>query len=130
LPNRKKSFGKLSSDIKLEGDATISSLHAIVSVESTEELDVNLFLSYSVLYISCKTLIIFLTRFLSYKTVIFLSRLLYSFQMQYKCVINDVSKYGTFLTRDNKKIKLSKNENFFLKTGDIVQFGLKETTFV
>ncbi|XP_012224388.1 nibrin-like [Linepithema humile] len=88
LPNQKKSFGK-SSDIKLEEDATISRLHAVVSVESTGELNI-----------------------------------------QYKCVINDVSKYGTFVTRDDKKIKLSKNETFLLKAGDIVQFGLKEATFV
>lgn len=39
LPNQKKSFGK-TSDIKLEGDATVSRLHAVVSVEPAEESEV------------------------------------------------------------------------------------------
>ncbi|XP_024886189.1 putative leucine-rich repeat-containing protein DDB_G0290503 isoform X1 [Temnothorax curvispinosus] len=88
LPNQKKSFGKSLSDIKLEGDPTISRLHAVVSVEPTEESET-----------------------------------------QYRCVINDVSKYGTFVIRDNKKRKLL-SDKFVLKVDDIVQFGLKESTFV
>lgn len=44
LPNQKKSFGKSQSDIKLEGDAIVSEFHAVISVESTKEFDVNLFL--------------------------------------------------------------------------------------
>lgn len=89
LPNQKKLFGKSLSDIKLEGDVTISRRHAIISVEPTEES-----------------------------------------QTQYKCVINDISKYGTFIIRDKKKEKLLTDKKFILKAGDIVQFGLKESTFV
>ncbi|XP_012531128.1 uncharacterized protein LOC105833722 isoform X2 [Monomorium pharaonis] len=89
LPDQKKSFGKSQSDIKLEGDATISRLHAVVSVEPTGESE-----------------------------------------MQYKCVITDISKYGTFIIRDKEKIKLSANNKFILRAGDTVQFGLKESTFV
>ncbi|XP_077266703.1 uncharacterized protein LOC143899859 isoform X2 [Temnothorax americanus] len=88
LPNQKKSFGKSLSDIKLEGDPTISRFHAVVSVEPTEESET-----------------------------------------QYRCVINDVSKYGTFVIRDNKKRKLLPDK-FVLKVDDVVQFGLKESTFV
>lgn len=88
LPNQRKSFGKSLSDIKLKEDDTISRLHAIVSVEPTDESET-----------------------------------------QYKCVINDVSKYGTFVIRDRKKEKLLADDKFVLKVGDIVQFGLKESTF-
>ncbi|XP_020284599.1 nibrin [Pseudomyrmex gracilis] len=49
---------------------------------------------------------------------------------QYKCVINDTSKYGTYIMRNNEKKQLLPNENFLLKADDIVQFGLKDTTFV
>ncbi|CAL1674185.1 unnamed protein product [Lasius platythorax] len=86
LPNQKKSFGKSQSDIKLEGDATVSGLHAVISVESTRESDA-----------------------------------------QYKCVISNVSKYGTVVVRDEEKKKLSANEKFSLRPGDIVQFGQKYT---
>jgi len=40
LPNQRKTFGKSLSDIKLEGDVTISRLHAVVSVEPAEESEV------------------------------------------------------------------------------------------
>lgn len=54
---------------------------------------------------------------------------MYFFQTQYKCVINDVSKYGTFVIRDKEKKKLVPNDKFILEAGDIIQFGLKESTF-
>ncbi|XP_011349501.2 nibrin [Ooceraea biroi] len=89
-PNQKQTFGKSLSDIKLEGDPTISRLHAVISVESIEESDTT----------------------------------------PYKCVISDLSKYGTFVIRDGQKKKLLINEKCTLKAGDTVQFGLKQTTFV
>ncbi|XP_025073983.1 uncharacterized protein LOC105426835 [Pogonomyrmex barbatus] len=89
LPNQKKSFGTIQSDIKLEGDITVSKLHSIVSIEITEKS-----------------------------------------KIEYKCVISDVSKYGTFVTRNKEKKKLPPNDEFILKNGDIVQFGLKESIFV
>ncbi|XP_011875795.1 PREDICTED: nibrin [Vollenhovia emeryi] len=49
---------------------------------------------------------------------------------QYECVINDVSKYGTFIIRDKEKKKLPHDDKFVLKAGDTVHFGLKEYTFV
>lgn len=50
-----------------------------------------------------------------------------SFQAQYKCVISNVSKYGTVVVRDEEKKKLPANEKFNLRPGDIVQFGQKYT---
>ncbi|KAM0730430.1 Nibrin [Formica fusca] len=85
LPNQKKSFGKSQSDIKLEGDATVSELHAVISVESTKESDAH------------------------------------------KCVISNISKYGTVVVRDEEKKKLYANDKFILRSGDIVQFGQKYT---
>jgi len=41
-----------------------------------------------------------------------------------------VSKYGTFVIRDKKKEKLLADNKFVLKVDDIIQFGLKESTFV
>ncbi|KAL6446713.1 hypothetical protein ACFW04_001272 [Cataglyphis niger] len=89
LPNQKKSFGKSQSDIKLEGDATVSEFHAVISVESTKETNT-----------------------------------------QYKCVISNVSKYGTVVVRDKEKQKLYANTKFILRSGDIVQFGQKYTFVV
>lgn len=86
LPNQKKSFGISESDIKLEGDATISKLHAVVSVESTRESGT-----------------------------------------QCKCVISNLSKYGTVVVRDKEKKKLSASDKFTLRPGDVVQFGSKYT---
>lgn len=46
------------------------------------------------------------------------------------CLINDCSKYGTFVTRNGEKRKLLVNEKFLLKDNDVIQFGLKQTIFV
>jgi len=37
VPNQEKSFGRTLSNVKLEADPTISRLHAVISVEPTEE---------------------------------------------------------------------------------------------
>ncbi|XP_011138845.2 nibrin [Harpegnathos saltator] len=89
LPGHKVSFGKSLSNIKIEGDATVSRLHAIVSSEPYEEQE-----------------------------------------LQYKCVIQDRSKYGTYVLRDGEKRKLFTDEKFILKAGDKVQFGLKHSIFI
>ncbi|XP_072759570.1 uncharacterized protein Nbs [Anoplolepis gracilipes] len=47
--------------------------------------------------------------------------------IQYECVISNISKYGTVVVRDEEKKKLSANDKFTLRSGDIVQFGQKYT---
>jgi len=37
VPNQEKSFGRSLSNVKLEEDPTISRLHAVISVEPSEE---------------------------------------------------------------------------------------------
>ncbi|XP_029167155.1 uncharacterized protein LOC114937737 [Nylanderia fulva] len=49
---------------------------------------------------------------------------------QYNCVISNVSKNGTVVARDKEKKKLSGNDKFTLRPGDVVQFGQKYTFVV
>ncbi|XP_032679000.1 nibrin [Odontomachus brunneus] len=51
-------------------------------------------------------------------------------ELQYKCVICDVSKYGTYILRNEEKKRLPKDEKFVLKPDDKVQFGLKHSIFI
>jgi len=118
VPNQKKSFGRSLSNVKLEEDPTISRLHAVISVEPSEESEESV----------CLFLFVCLSHRCIYDEIAPLI-MLYLFQTLYKCVISDLSKYGTFVIRDEQKIKLSV-EKFVLKAGDTVQFGLKESTFV
>lgn len=45
--------------------------------------------------------------------------------MQYKCIISSVSKYETIIIRNEEEKKLSANDKFILKSGDVIQFGQK-----
>lgn len=78
----------MRSDIKLVDDASVSKLHAIISVEPRNNSEV-----------------------------------------QYKCVISDLSKYGTYVLRDGEMKKMLINKKFDLEVGDRVRFGTKDSIF-
>ncbi|XP_025263603.1 uncharacterized protein LOC105250169 [Camponotus floridanus] len=46
---------------------------------------------------------------------------------QYKCIISNLSKYETIIIRDGEEKRLSTNDKFILKSGDVMQFGQKYT---